>query len=109
MICNAVCHIYSGRPNPEWKLTKEQVEEVDRIWENLEETFNQEKFPSFLGYRGISLVCENEREYFVFNKRVKCKTKKQVSWKSDIAGSLEKFLLSTAPKGILPAELFNNL
>lgn len=108
MACIAVCHIYSGRPNPEWKLVVKQVKEVDRIWENLQEISTQEEFPSFLGYRGISLVCGDDREYFVFNKRAKCKLRKHIYWKSDKAGSLERFLLSTAPKEVLPADLLND-
>jgi hypothetical protein len=109
MACNAVCHIYSGRPDPGWKLTKKQAKEVDRIWQSLKETSVRDEFPSFLGYRGILLVWEDGREIFVFNKRAKGKIKNRILWKSDEVGRLERYLLSSAPEGVLPAELLNNL
>ena len=108
MACTAVCYIFSGRPDPGWKLTKKQVEEAKRIWQSLKETSVRDEFPSFLGYRGISLICKDGREIFVFNKRAKGKIKNLILWKSDEAGRLERFLISTAPMGALPAELFNN-
>ena len=109
MSCKAICRIYSGRRDPEWVLSDRQIKEVEKIWDGLEETDDREEFPSFLGYRGIGIVCESKREYFVYNGRARGVIENKIIWKSDEAGRLEKFLLSTAPEGILPADLLNNL
>ena len=102
MNCRAICHIYSGRPDPGWELTGKQSEQAEKIWSSLEETSDRESFPSILGYRGVSITCEDGKEFFTFNKKVRGEINNRVMWKVDESSKFEKFLLSTAPSGLLP-------
>jgi hypothetical protein len=102
MNCKAVCYIYSGRPDPGWELTNKQAEEAEKIWNSLKTTSTREVFPSILGYRGISITCEDGREFFVFNKKARGEINNKITWKVDEDRKLEKFLISTAPNGIFP-------
>ena len=102
MNCKAVCHIYSGRPDPGWELTDKQAKEALRIWNSLKVTSFREGFPSFLGYRGISITCEDGRQFFAYNEKARAEINNVTTWKPDESRVFEKFLISTAPQGMLP-------
>lgn len=106
MNCKAVCHIYSGRPDPGWELSDKQAEEAWRIWNSLKEASFREGFPSILGYRGISITCEDGRQFFTYKEKARAEINNITTWKSDESRLFEKFLLSTAPKGMLPPDFF---
>lgn len=59
-----VLHIYSGRPDPEWELTEQQVEELKDMLKDTPRIgeFGMDNLPGGLGYQGFTIYNQDQRE-----------------------------------------------
>ena len=59
-----VLHIFSGRPDPEWELTEQQVDELKNLLKDAPEIgeVGMESLEGGLGYQGFAIYNEEERE-----------------------------------------------
>lgn len=94
--------IYSGRPNPVWKLTVETGITLESIWELLEPYTGEFQKHTRLGYSGCKLLVENDIEYLAFNDVVARSQSGKVELRTDRNRTFEKMIFDTAPPGIIP-------
>jgi hypothetical protein len=98
--------LYSGRPDPVWKVSNSVVKKLLELWNSLPITHAKaEAHPGMLGYRGCFLRGPGNREWVAFNGLVSLRTPKGVETRKDVARELEKQLFSSAPPGLLPDDL----
>jgi hypothetical protein len=94
--------LFSGRPDPEWRVAPEIAGELERIWEALGPWSGPLPQPPRLGYRGCLLRDAGGGEFFAFGGAVVLKRPGFQHAKGDPARRFEKRLLSSAPQGLLP-------
>lgn len=105
--CTACAFVFSGRPDPTWVVEKQQSKRLEAIWNQLKPCVAPTPPRSRLGYRGVSMVCENNEEYTAFDGHVKRKASNSIKWKRDEERFFEQLLLSTAPQGLLPVDIID--
>lgn len=96
--------IFSGRPDPAWKIEAGQAAGIMAVWAGLEPATAQEEAPPALGYRGVRLQIGDT----VFEARaglVKMTGKECAEWREDHEQRFEAAVLASAPKGLLPPSL----
>lgn len=87
--------IFSGRPNPSWWLSAEEVKNLQTLLNKLEQTIEL-VIPQQLGYCGFVCSCSQLRiEINVHHEKVIVK-KKQIEYFLDRDKVVENFLLSTS-------------
>lgn len=102
--------IFSGRPDPSWKLVAEQEKEILQTWEKLPfQEVTQPPHPK-LGYQGCRIdLNSNEYIMFVEGSVYQFKDSILVSQRIDNNRQTERLVLNTAPgdyKGII-GEIIN--
>ncbi|MFP4343748.1 MAG: hypothetical protein ACLFU8_03545 [Anaerolineales bacterium] len=102
----AVLHIFSGRPDPEWRLNAEQLAELESLLESLPEDVPHPE-PQQLGYRGFALHLEPAGEPYLraFNGVVRLKERVGERWLSDPGRSVEHWLLASGEETLEPSLL----
>jgi len=104
--CVGTALIYSGRPDPEWRISGRQVAALSRVWAELSPSKSEQPRGPALGYRGCSARCASGDEWFAYGGVVTLTDRNgAVERRSDSEGRFEAALLGTAPKGVLPARL----
>ncbi len=103
--CTARVFIFSGRPDPAWLINVHQLRQLEEIWIQLKSSLAQTPIGSRLGYRGVSIICVENEEFIADGGYVKKKIDNKVEWRIDEDRYFERFVLSTAPKGLFPADL----
>lgn len=98
--------IFSGRPDPFWSINEKHTKKLKEIWNSLNNFSGKLPVAPLLGYRGCFLQCSTELEFFAYNGFVTLKSNEEVETRSDKNRVFEKFLLSTAPEGTLPDNIF---
>jgi hypothetical protein len=108
-IIATVC-IYSGRQNPQWKISLKEYSKLLLNIKSLPET-KPAMQESLLGYAGIIVLAEGKSIY-AFNEVVTISGGGDAHGYTDAERDIEKKLLATAPsviqkeiRGILPAAL----
>jgi hypothetical protein len=94
----AEAFVFSGRPNPQWILTKKQAHDWMDIWQSASYSNNEVQRPSRLGYTGCRLQFNEHSYWIMYNGCVSFYDKGQVISKEDAAREMEYFLLNTATK-----------
>jgi hypothetical protein len=88
--------LFSGRPNPQWNLTKQQADVWIQYWNKADLSEYAVPLASKLGYSGCR-VQKNKHSYWViFNSCVSFYDNDTVISKSDPGREMEFFLLHTA-------------
>lgn len=100
--------IFSGRPNPTWRVEEIVVRQLERIWSLLEPFQGERPSTPQLGYRGCFLKCKSDLEWLAYGDVVTLKTDDDLESRRDNDRKFEKLLLASAPKGVLPASLFED-
>jgi hypothetical protein len=104
--CKATTLIYSGRPDPEWEIGNEQLENLKRIWQQLPPSKKAPPSPPPLGYRGAAIRCTSGEEWFTYSKIVTFKRgASRPKHRVDDQRRFEQTLLATAPLDALPTGL----
>jgi hypothetical protein len=92
--------IYSGRENPSWNLSEEQISNLLALFKDLPES-KPFTLPDNLGYRGFQVelsenAAEKPQEIVVYKGRVLYKSAKANKYFTDRERRLEMFLLNSA-------------
>jgi hypothetical protein len=103
--CVGCAFIFSGRPDPTWRVKEELAQSLEAIWDELEPTAEQEPQRPKLGYRGCSIQCTPDKEYTAYKGIVTKQVGNITESRKDETKRFEELLLATAPKGILPENL----
>lgn len=99
--CTAHVFVFSGRPNPSWHIDDNHEHNLVVLWDQLKATAAQVYPESRLGYRGVSIVCQ-DKEFFAYGGYVRKKVGNAIEWRIDNGKRFELLLLSTAPRGLIP-------
>jgi hypothetical protein len=106
----ARAQIFSGRPNPQWRLEAREAESLVEKWRSLPPFKGDLPKPPILGYQGCSLQdVPGNREWYAFGGVVSQETMQGVDRRLDDRGLFERRLLASAPEGLLPDSLRNSL
>jgi hypothetical protein len=105
--CVCTLFIYSGRPDPRWKLRKNIKEELEKIWNTLEPMKGNPPSAPSLGYRGCVVKCNDSTEWFAYKGVVTLKRKSILENYLDRARKVEKLLISSAPNGLIPRSIID--
>ena len=92
--------IYSGRPDPQWQLTKSEAEHFLALFNNSINSETEATIPSILGYKGMRLMSA-QKQFLLHNGLITCFEQGHRSSKRDAEKNIEKYLLSTAPEKTL--------
>lgn len=106
--CIARALVFSGRPDPTWKIEKSALQALEQIWESTVPTQKEVPFTPPLGYRGCIIKCDSESEWFVYKNVVTLKKGSITESREDRYRKFEEFVLSSAPEGLLPPTLVEN-
>jgi hypothetical protein len=106
--CVCTVLIFSGRPDPTWELKESIREEFEKIWKTLEPIKKEPKPVPSLGYRGCIIRCNKDIEWFAYEGVVTLKKKGISESHLDIDRKFEKFVINSAPKGLIPISLIFN-
>ena len=94
--------IFSGRPDPIWKLNSQEVDHIIEIWDELNRTEKIfEKVP-LLGYRGITISQHDNIVFFAYQGIIKKEHNNLTEFRIDPQKKFEQYLINTSPKGLLP-------
>ncbi len=95
----AILLIFSGRPDPQWALNKNEIENFMRLWNAAGGSDRHVHIPSLDGYKGIRLI-HNNTEWVVHDSVITCfESGKSISRKDD-KNKIENLLISSAPADI---------
>jgi|MudIll2142460700_1097286.scaffolds.fasta_scaffold495684_1 hypothetical protein len=106
--CIGGVFLFSGRPNPEWEISEDDVTELMEIWNTLIPLRSGHQLASKLGYQGCFLRCPNNREWIAFKEVVTLRKFDAYEYRKDRGRKFEKKLLSSAPRGVLPPSFHAN-
>ena len=99
--------VFSGRPDPTWRIENETTRRLEAIWDEFEPCAEKQISTSQLGYRGCSLARAPGIEYTCYGGVVTRKSGDEIESRRDKARIFEKSLLATAPKGLFPDEIID--
>lgn len=105
--CTAHVFVFSGRPDPTWLVEEQHSKRLEEIWNQLTPSVAQGDVRQRLGYRGVTMACEGDKEYTALGGFVKKKVGNAIEWRRDAERRFERFLLSTAPQGLLPTGIID--
>jgi hypothetical protein len=100
--------LYSGRRNPEWRVSQSVVRKLQQVWDSMPQEPQPEPSAAGLGYRGAFLHGPHDREWIAFKGIVSLKTPTGAEVRIDKSREFEKALLASAPAGLLPPERFKD-
>jgi hypothetical protein len=95
-----VPNLFSGRPNPEWILSKAQIAAWELLWEKAVVSNKLIEPKPILGYNGCTLQTHTALYWFVVDGLVGLYDTTTIIVKEDSNAQMEQFLLHTAPKEI---------
>jgi hypothetical protein len=97
--------VFSGRPNPNWRVEEHLAKQLQQTWASLEPCARSVATAPALGYQGVFLRDASGREWLAYGGMVRLKTKKGSQSRRDRSGTFEKLLLASAPAGLLPEDV----
>jgi hypothetical protein len=96
----ATALLFSGRQNPEWKLTEAQQKKWMLLWKHASLSDKVAVFPSKLGYTGCRLQYDEHSHWQLYNGCVSFYEKGNAVSKKNDDRKMELFLLGTAPEDV---------
>jgi len=99
--CTATAAIFSGRPDPSWRLSKARFEQLENIWKKLRPSAQVPPVAPALGYRGCSVDCGPRGVWNAFGGVVA----HGEEHRADPGRQFERAVLNSSPKGMIPAEV----
>ena len=94
----AHARVYSGRPDPTWKVPAQTGEAVASSWVALPAWDGPPPPTPLLGYRGIALRAPDGRTWTAFGRVVS----HDGAAREDAERAIERALIASAPPGLLP-------
>ncbi|WP_156132316.1 hypothetical protein [Paraburkholderia terrae] len=101
----ATAQVFSGRPNPEWVVSREKAEELEHLWVKMPLSLDDVAHPGALGYTGSVLAASDGRRYFASNGVVTFDHEGTTERRLDLGREFERLLVSSAPEALLPESL----
>jgi hypothetical protein len=99
--CTATAAIFSGRPDPSWRLSKTVLGQIGNIWNKLRPSAKALPVAPALGYRGCSVDCGPRGVWNAFGGIVV----RGEEHRADPGREFERAVLTSSPKGVIPAEV----
>jgi hypothetical protein len=99
--CTATASIFSGRPDPSWRISKTVLEQLENIWKTLRPSAEAAPVAPALGYRGCSVDCGPRGVWNAFGGVVA----RGEEHRADPDRQFERAVLNSSPKGMIPAEV----
>lgn len=99
--CTATAAIFSGRPDPSWRLSKTVLGQIENIWNKLRPSAKALPVAPALGYRGCSVDCGPRGVWNAFGGIVV----RGEEHRADPGREFERAVLNSSPKGVIPAEV----
>jgi hypothetical protein len=99
--CTATAAIFSGRPDPSWRLSKTDFVQLENIWKKLRPSAQAPLVAPALGYRGCSVDCGRRGMWNAFGGIVA----HGEQHRADPGREFERTVLNSSPKGMIPAEV----
>lgn len=96
----ATALLFSGRQNPEWRLTASQQKKWMVLWQHAPLKNTAVEIPSILGYTGCRLHHNEHSHWQLYNGCVSFFENDNIFSKKDEDRQMELFLLSTAPEEV---------
>ena len=100
--------IFSGRPDPTWKIEEPIMKELEKIWVSLVTMWEEPQSAPPLGYRGCLVICDSAIEWLAYKNWVTRKSRSMTESRFDRYRKFEKLVISSAPKGLVPLALIEN-
>ena len=105
--------VFSGRPNPRWDLSPQEVREFLELFQNLPQSETGGSVKQDLGYRGLVVTADEKEtggyEKLVISNGIVLASEANKSEQfTDQGRSLERWLLRKA-KGHVPDDLYTSL
>lgn len=94
----AEAFLFSGRPNPQWRLSKAQMKEWNAQWDEAPLSDNKVERPAILGYTGCLLQNEEHSYWIIYNGCLSFYSGDKMICKIDEGRQLERWLLNTGPE-----------
>jgi hypothetical protein len=103
--CTGTALVYSGRPDPQWKIENQSLQGLKKIWEELPPSRTPPPRPPLLGYRGCWVQCPSGEQWLAYAGIVALKLGAGRSrYRLDKDRRFERAALETAPPKRLPEE-----
>jgi hypothetical protein len=98
--------VYSGRPDPTWRVDRATARRLLAIWDGLRPLAAAPPPPHGLGYRGVVLTDSSGTTWQAGGRAVRrTGGGRAPEARADTARRFEQALLRSAPAGLLPAGL----
>jgi hypothetical protein len=101
--CTATAAVFSGRPDPSWRLSKTELKQLENIWKKLRPSAHTPPVAPALGYRGCSVDCGPRGVWNAFGGVVA----RGEEHRADPGRQFERTVLNSSPKGMIPAEVLD--
>jgi len=98
--------IFSGRPDPTWRVNADEAKRLEAVWNSLEPYRGPLPKAPVLGYRGVFLRDSARREWFAYGGVATLKTPQGSESRRDHDRKFEA-LLSSAPRQAIPSQLID--
>lgn len=106
--CIVKAQVFSGRPDPTWKIEESIQKELEKIWDSLVPIYGEPLSYPLLGYRGCLIKCKGDIEWFVYKNLVTLNKSGKTESREDNNKKFEKLIMSSAPQGLVPPSLLEN-
>lgn len=106
--CIARALVFSGRPDPTWKIEEAIVKELQKIWDSLVPMQREPPSAPPLGYRGCLIKCNSDIEWYIYKNLVTLKRSGKTESRDDSCRKFEKLVMSSAPEGLVPSSLIED-
>jgi hypothetical protein len=94
--------LFSGRPDPVWELSADDVRAIETAWSGLPLGEGRAVAPSRLGYHGVEVTADDGRTWVATGGLVTLDDGGEAATRVDAARSVERLVLATAPDDLLP-------
>jgi len=101
-IWNATAFVFSGRPDPTWRLGSSTADELERIWARLAPANRAAEPAARLGYSGCAVHTDRGRTWTAYEGLVTHQEAEREERRADPERAFERAVLASAPPGVLP-------
>ena len=103
--CTATASIFSGRRDPTWEVPQAVTRRLRELWDAAEPVSTGSPSAPGLGYRGVTLSCAGGEQWFAYAGTLRFGKE----YRRDQNRTFERTLLLSAPKGMLPPAVIDQL
>jgi len=101
--------IFSGRRDPTWNVDEDFTKNIRTIWNSLKPGEGRIAHVPSLGYRGCFVRDDRNNEYWACGGFVIFRSADSEETREDKEHQLERLILKSAPKGVVPDSLLKTL